>query len=714
MTSKQLLTAFGYINGAYIDDARAALGLAATGDGNGKRRVTVRRALRTALIAAVIAALLAATAYAAGWFGLAGLTTGKSPVVGLSRISLQGLADTPESKGAVEWLDYLAGQTGKMREIDESFAADCAEEYGTYGIAAQADLDKLNELCEKYSLTYLGTSSTPENERAFCALASVGRLTLSEGDYVNEHKSAYIYSSGTFHAEGDIYSDAHAYDIPYQLTRSVKGVLDYVTISVADINAFTEWDYDTADGTRLHLANTVPDAPRKHSFIFYETDDAFISVSFLHESAADYLGDGVIDGVGDEYVTYDIPDTELETLAECFDWAAFTDPARGMDTDFASAREYASVDTAALIAVKDKAADFSAAEGNDNAVYYLKLNYAQEIEPYIAGFRLVDYYLIPGSNTAIGWVQFAGVAKEPLDWAYEEIDGERVYCRSVELTKAATGGEWSVGAGFDMRPVALQENLDPGERMLRRDGAPLADLTGASLYVRATGEWYTLSDSGALELLGQTLRFSHIPEGMAQCGVWDPIILDHADGTSTLAYTLDSGENLLYIYGTRQSCMSGVSIFELFGVPLAPKGYSERDGIVTTHIEAPEGSSLETVEYDYIKNGNPIARRVTDELGETRGRTYEYDADGKLVRETWHEPDGSATRDIMYTYGENGLLAGINDVSSGMWEKHVYYYDDQNRLAHVESFDNERPTTPYISRYTYDENGTATFTQGYE
>lgn len=714
MTSKQLLTAFGYINGAYIDDARAALGLAAAGEGNGKRRANVRRALRTALIAAAVAALLAATAYAAGWFGLAGLKLGAAGTAGLSRISLQGLADTPEAKGAAEWLEYYAGQTGKMREIDEPFAAACAEKYGTYGIAAQADLDKLNELCEKYSLTYLGTSTTPENEHAFCEAADVGRLTSSEGGYVNEYKSAYVYSSGTFHAEGGIYSATHAYDIPYQLTRSVKGVLDYVTISVADVNAFTEWDYDTADGARLHLANTAPDAPRKQSFIFYETDDAFISVSFLHESAADYLGDGVIDGVGDEFVTFDIPDAELETLAECFDWAAFTDPARGMDTDFAPSREYASVDTDALIAVKDKAADFSAAEGGDNALYYLKLNYAQEIEPHIAGFRLVDYYLIPGSNTVIGWVQFAGVAKQPLDWAYEEIDGERVYCRGVELTGGETGGEWSVGAGFDMRPVALQENLDPGERMLRRDGAPLADLTGASLYVRATGEWYTLSDPAALELLGQTLRFSHIPGGKAQCGVWDPIILDHADGTSTLAYTLDSGENLLYIYGTRQSCMMGVSIFELFGVPLAPKGYSERDGIVTTRIENPTGAVNAVVEYDYIKNGNPIARRVTDELGETREARYEYDPDGNMLRETWHDPDGSTTRDITYTYGENGLLAEISDVADSMWEKHVYYYDAQNRPTRIESFNSARPTTPYISRYTYAETGTATFTQSYE
>lgn len=716
MTSKQLLTAFGYINGAYVDDARAALGLAPAGEGNGKHRVKVkaRRALRTALIAAVVAALLAATAYAAGWFGLAGLKTGEAGMAGLSRISLQGLADTPEAKGTAEWLEYYAEQNSTPREIDESFAAECAEKYGTYGIATQADLDKLNELCEKYSLAPLGTSTTPENERAFCEAADVGRLTATKDDYVNEYKSAYIYSSGTFHAEGVIYSDAHAYDIPYQLARSAKGVLDYVTVAVADVNAFTEWDYDTADGARLHLANTAPDAPRKQSFIFYETDDAFISVNFLHESAADYLGDGVIDGVGDEFVTYDISDAELETLAECFDWAAFADPARGMDTDFAPSREYAAVDTAALIAVQDKAADFSAAEGDDNAVYYLKLNYVQEIEPYIAGFRLVDYYLIPGSNTAIGWVQFAGVAKTPLDWAYEEINGERVYCRGVELTGGETGGEWSVGAGFDMRPVALQKNLDPGERMLGRDGAPLADLTGASLYVRATGEWYILSDPASLELLGQTLRFSHTPGGKAQCGVWDPIILDHADGTSTLAYTLDSGENLLYIYGTRQSCMMGVSIFELFGVPLAPKGYSERDGIVTTRIDNPPGAVNAVVEYDYIKGGNPIARRVTDELGETREARYEYDAAGNMLRETWHDPDGSTTRDIAYTYAENGLLAEINDVADNMWEKHMYYYDEQNRLTRVESFNSSHPTTPYISRYTYDETDTPIFTQSYE
>lgn len=711
MNSKQLLTAFGYINDGYIDDTRAALGIGLPGKRD--KRVGVRKLTRVLLAAALITALLTVAAYAAGWFGLAGLKTGESTVAGLSRISLQGLADTPESKGAAEWLDHLAEQAGTLREIDNALAADCAEKYGTYGISNQADLDKLNELCDKYSLAPLGTSYAPKNERDFCEAAAVGRVTASADGYANEYRSAYIYSSGTFHAEGRIYSDAHSYGIPYQLTRSVKGVLDYVTISVADVNTFTEWDYETADGVRLHLANTAPDAARKQSFVFYETDEAFISVSFLHDSAADYLGDGVIDGVGDEYVTYDITDTELEILSECFDWAAFSDPTRGMDADFASTREYASVDTAALIAVQDKKADFSAAEGDDNAEYYLKFAYVQEIEPYIAGFRLVDYLLIPGSNTYIGWVQFVGVAKQPLDWTYEEVDGERVYCRSVELTESVTGGEWSVGAGFDMRPVTLQENLVPGEKELRRFGAPLSDLTGASLYVRATGEWYTLSDPTALELLGQTLRYSYIPGGRAQCAVWDPIILDHADGTSTLAYTLDSGENLLYIYGTTQSCMMGVSIFELFDVPLAPKGYSERDGIVTTHIDPPEGSSLGTVEYDYVKGGECIARRVTDELGETRGRNFEYDADGKLIREFWHDPDGSTTRDISYIYGENGLLAEVNDNSANMWVKDVYYYDDQNRLIRVESFDNERPTTPFCSHYTYADDGTATFTRGY-
>lgn len=702
MTARQLLSAFTDIRDAYIEDTRAALGYGGAGRAaSASRRRGVTRLARAVLIAAVIAAFLAATAYAAGWLGLAGLKMGMSAHRGLARISLQGLADTLEAKGAAEWLDYLAVQNETRREGDAALAVDCAEKYGTYGISNQADLNMLNALCEKYDLVPLGTSRTPKNEREFCEMASVGRLTVRADGYVNEYQSAYIYSSGTFHAEGRIYSDAHAYDIPYQLTRSKKGVLDYVTISVADVNDFAEWEYVSEDGTALHLANTSPDTARRQSFIFLETDDAFISVSFLHEAAADYLGDGVIDGVGDEYVTYDIPDAELEVLAECFDWAAFSDPARGMDTDFDSTREYASVDTAALIAVRGKVADFSAAEGDDNAEYFLRLTYAQELEEYIAGFRLVDYLLIPGSDRCIGWLQFVGVAKTPLDWAYEEHDGERVYCRSVDLSRDASGGEWSVGAGIDMRPAMLQEPLDPAARERGCVGAALADLTGASMFVRAAGEWYSISDPDALEKLGQTLRFNPIPGGRAQCSVWDPIFLEHADGSTTLAYTLDSGENLLYIYGSTQSGMLGVSIFELFGVPRVPKGYSERDGVVSTHIEVPAGEVSLAVEYDYVKNGACIARRITDELGEVRDRRLEYDAAGRLSRDTMYEPDGSVSRTCVYTYDASGLLAERRVDWSGGWTREEFFYDAQGRLSRVDSYSNERASAPVCTRYSY-------------
>lgn len=706
MTARQLLSAFTDIRDAYIEDTRAALGYG--GDdraAHAPRRRGVTRLARAVLIAAIITALLTAAAYAAGWLGLAGLRIGAQANTGLVRISLQGLADTPEARGATEWLDYIAAQNQTPREGDAALAADCAAKYGTYGIANQADLNMLNTLCEKYDLVPLGTSRTPKNEREFCEMASVGRLTARADGYVNEYQSAYVYSSGTFHAEGRIYSDAHAYDIPYQLTRSEKGVLDYVTISVADVNDFTEREYVSAGGAALHLANAAPEAARRQSFIFLETDDAFISVSFLHEAAADYLGDGVIDGVGDEYVTYDIPDAELEMLAECFDWAAFSDPSRGMDTDFAPTREYASVDTAALIAVRDKAADFSAAEGDEAAEYFLRLTYAQELEEHIAGFHLVDYLLIPGSNRCIGWLQFSGVAKTPLDWAYEVRDGERVYCRSVDLSRDSSGGEWSVGAGIDMRPAMPQEPLDPAARERGCVGAALADLTGATLFVRATGEWYSISDPAALDKLGQTLRFNPIPGGRAQCTVWDPIFLEHADGSTTLAYTLDSGENLLYIYGSTQSGMLGVSIFDLFGVPRASRGYSERDGVVTTHIDATAGAAALAVEYDYVKDGACIARRITDELGETRERHFEYDAAGRLSRDTMHEPDGSVSRTCAYTYDASGLLAARRDDWAGGWTREEFFYDAQGRLSRVDSYSNERASAPVCTRYSYSPDG---------
>lgn len=718
MTSQQLLSAFTDIKGAYIEDTRAYLGYGGeAGAPHRKEGKPARKLARTLLLAAIITALLTAAAYATGWFGLGGLKTGSSfAASGLARISLQGLADTVEARAAAEWQDYLAAENATLHDYDEAVAVQTAEQYGSYGVSNQAQLDKLFELCGKYDLVCLGTTDLPESERAFCESAGVGRLVRDNGGCVNEYRSAYVYSSGTFHMSGRLYPADSAYPVDYQLTRAQKGVLDYVSIAVADVNGFDEWDYQTADGTLLHLANTPQGAARKQSFIFMDTDTAFITVNFLHDTYADYLGDGVIDGVGDEHMYVDLSNAEVETFAECFDWAAFADPTRGMDSDFSPKRAYTAVDTAALIEAADKTADFSVAEGDgDNALYYLKLAYNGAIEPYIAGFRLVDYLLLPGSERCMGWLCFAGVAKQPLDWEYTEQNGERIYCRGIDLA-ALPGGEWSVDASMDMRPAKLQDNLDPGERALGRVGAPLSDLTGASLFVRATGEWYSISDPAALETLGMTLRFNPIPGGRTQSAVWDPILLDYADGTTTLAYTLASGENLLYIYGTTQSCMSGVSIFELFGVPLAPKGYSERDGVVTTRIVPPEETQIAAIEYDYIKGGECIARRVTVEQGETSEtseRRFEYDAQGRLSRDVTTDPDGTLTRETVYTYGENGQLAAKYTDYINAWEKEYYYYDELDRLIRVENFDNERPDAAFYTRYTYAEDGSSTIEQGY-
>ncbi len=715
MTSRQLLDGMGAIDSAYIDEAGAALGCndSIVRNDTAPRR-TPRKIMRTLLIAAIIAALLTATAFAAGWFGLGGLKTADDfNGSGMARISLQGLSDTAESKAASEWLDYRDEENNSQREYNDQLAQSAAEKYGTYGVANQKDLDMLKEICDKYSLQFLGTSVTQTDERTFCESAGVGRLTGKHDDYANQYLSSYVYSSGTFHMEGDVYTDAHPYDIRYQLRNAKKGVMDYVNLGAADINSFTEWDYVTESGITLHLANTAPEADTKQSFIFLDTADAFITVNFMHDGYANYYGDGVIDGIGDEYVSFDIADSELELLAECFDWEAFSDQTRGMDGEFTERVYNARVDAAALIAVKDKAADYSAAEGDEGKLYFLKLTYAEEIEEYIAGFRLIDCIVAQGVNNCVGWMRFAGVAKAPLDWAYTEENGERVYCRSVNLSKR-DGAEWSCGAGFDMHPVQLEQQCVESTAALRCIGAPLDELKSAEMYVQSTGESYTITDPDALNTLGRMLRFNPIPGGRIDCSEWNPIYLDYADGRSALVYAPDTGENLVLIYGRTQSYMLGVSIFDVFNVPLDAKGYTEHDGIITTHIDRPEGSLLATVEYDYIKGGDTIERRSTDEFGETRARRFEYDADGKLVRETISEPDGTIADERVYTYDDNGRLVNKHTQWDSAWTDDNCFYDEAGRMIRIESYDNERPTTPFYTWYTYNEDGSVTVESGYK
>lgn len=715
MNSEKLLAAMSGIDSRYITEAQDALGYR-SGD---KKRASHKTIWRTLLIAAVISALFTAAAAATGWFGISSLKLGTRGDNGRTVISLQGFAGSPENMAISELNEYCDAHpySYKTSDLSEEEQLEMYRQYGGYSVHNREGYEKVDEICKKYGLRTLGEMSFPAGEKAFCEAAGIGRLSREHNGWESRYASSYIYEEGTFDMQGYVSSEELPCDVSFDLRRASKGTLGYVVGIVVDVNGFTEWDYKTSSGVTLHLANSESDdRNRRSSLILLDSDTAFYVMSFMHDGYADYLGDGIIDGIGDAYIEFNITAKQLEGLAESFDWAALTDSKRGMDSDFEPRESVSDAVSPADSLVLSSEPDFGS-RVTEEELYYIKLAYKESIEPYISDFKLIDYTLIASSSVKDGWVQFSGTPKTNLDWECVSAGGTNIYCRSLNMSSDETG-TWTMGAAYDALPykaISASKNIgtmeDPDYVRVWYD---MNSITSASLYVRQLGKSYSLP-ADKLPTLSLMLRDDGTPGAALNCESYNPIWLTFADGRTAVVYTAGDGSNG-YTGGLNGRCAYGLgmSIFELFGVPLEAEGYSKHAGIVTTRTEG-SGNMISWVEYDYTAGGFVLERRVNS-TGETRWSDYEYDEGGHLLRDTWHDPDGSVSNTITYKYDDSGKLLKAYTVNDRFWTRSEYIYDELGRLTLEKVYSAEHPdgNERAYTYYNYDSDGSCRVKHGFE
>lgn len=708
LKEEKLLFALNDVSDRQLELVRKRLGYGEKTKVRPKRR----KLGRVLLIAAVLSVLFATTAFAAGWFGLGALKAGTWG--DYEMCSLVGTMESPEGQALRDWLQVLGRHENEPYVYEE--AAPLGEEYLHYQATSPAMAEELDAILEKYGLRKEGVMSVPENEKSFYEAAGVGKLTKSTDKMENVFASGYFYPVGAFHMEGDLHPAGEQYSVGYQLVRSVKGCFSMAMANWGEPDDYEEWDHTTPDGAVLHLALR---RDGRGAVALYDGESGFTALNLLPGTWIDHVGDGRIDGIGDEFVLLRFNREQVEVMADAFRWAALRDPALGMDEDFSAP---GSEPTGSLLDLVDKQLDLSALPENDQ--YFISAAYSAQIAPYIDDFRLIDYQVRSWGNYATtGWLAFTGTPKQELDWATVETTAGEVYCRSLCLLPGGEDGLFEPGPSFDMLPYAyLVQTKDIGENG-EKDviwlGTELKELESAELYVQQLDQSFMIRGE-ALDELRHMLEYGQL-SGNGDCRTWNPLYLDFTDGTHAVVYTLSDGSDGVCQYGQWAGYGYGKTIFELFGVPMEAAGYTRHDGLLTARQESSDprlsGVNWDTVwfEMDFAENGPMLERRVmTDAL---RGARYEYDEDGRLVREFWWERDrGTVTRTSVYTYDESGRLTeAYSDFIRG-WERTTYEYDEQGRLTAEIHTDNDDPPgwTGGNRYFDYDEAGNCRIRMGWQ
>ncbi len=114
-------------------------------------------------------------------------------------------------------------------------------------------------------------------------------------------------------------------------------------------------------------------------------------------------------------------------------------------------------------------------------------------------------------------------------------------------------------------------------------------------------------------------------------------------------------------------------------------------------------------EYEYDdKNRLKLAVHYIDDINLKHWETYEYDADGRLIREDfWYDGDKNPRRSIVSEYDENGNVKvdkGYNhDGDTEPYEYTEYEYDENGRKI-TEHYENKADYSN-TTAYTYDDRG---------
>ena len=223
-----------------------------------------------------------------------------------SVISLQGPAGSKAYLAAQEWLEWKQTYDPERKLFSEGACAAFPEEYQPYSIYTQEMKDKLDEICDKYGIELMGRPYYDTDNAYVLEALQIGGICRADSSVQTEEHIRYIYRNGSFAANCTITPDEALWPEPLLVdyTCYYKDAFHEVVLSVADFEAYEQWNYTATDGKKLLLAL----GPEK-ALIFAQTGDWFFAVTHIDTKAGNALD-------GETTMSKEV----LETVANAFDF----------------------------------------------------------------------------------------------------------------------------------------------------------------------------------------------------------------------------------------------------------------------------------------------------------------------------------------------------------------------------------------------------------
>ncbi len=226
-----------------------------------------------------------------------------------SGVLLEFLTDSPEYKASAEWWEFDNGYDTDFAILEQvgNEPVDPDYEYEAYCCYSPEMEEKVDEICEKYSLAKLSGFQIADDYNDLCSKAEVGDFCERASENAKQTVlSGYLYD-GAFLMEGNAaLAGSSIYEVSYQFARVVKGYFTSAYLDFGDLAECKVRAYTTKKGENVFFANIVNEEWGTKTYIIAEREKSFIVINVL----------------GDMSDITDVNDERLELLADAFDFSA--------------------------------------------------------------------------------------------------------------------------------------------------------------------------------------------------------------------------------------------------------------------------------------------------------------------------------------------------------------------------------------------------------